>query len=296
MRNRKKVTPYLFLLPFLTVSVVFSLIPIIYSLRISFLDFTFLDAKRSTFVGVENYMSLLNDEVFIRSILNTFKFILVVIPPLIIISLGLALTLNTRLKGRSFFRSAFYMPYIIAPVAVGVILVQLLSKDSFLVTWLAGFGFEQVSWHTREPYAFYLVSTAIVWTQMGFYMVLYLNGLQNIPKELMEAAKVDGANKFGQFKYIILPMLKHTTFLVVFMSCLNTLQVFDQPYVISTTGMALPGSPGDSTLTMIMYIYTKAFRYVKMGEASAAAFIVFVFIFVISVIQNSIFKRKEGNH
>lgn len=289
---KEKAAPYIFLLPFVIISFLFTLIPMIYSLFISFQDFTFLNPKKSTFAGLANYTEVLQDPVFIKSVINTILYLFAAVPILIMLSLFLAVVLNSNLKLRAFFRSAFYLPYVVAPVAMGVIAVQLFSKDNFIVTALGKLGGESVSWYTKSPYAFWLIVVVIVWSQVGFYMVLYLTGLQGIPKELYEAAEIDGSGKWQEFRYITLPQLSSTSILVIFMCVLSTLQIFDQPYVISTTGLASPGSPGDTTMSMVMYLYTRAFRYREMGPACAAAFIVFAMIFTISLVQNSITKRK----
>lgn len=289
---KKRLIPYLFLLPFLILSGVFTLGPMLYVLGISFQQMSFLNLSNSTFVGMDNYSSILKDEAFSQAIVNNLKLIVLAVPMVICISLGLAVLLNSKIKLKSFFRSAYYFPYIVSPVAMGVIIVQLFAKENFLVRFLAVFGLEEVSWHRAMPYAFGLVVLIIVWSQMGFYMVLYLSGLQNISVEYYEAARMDGAGKWQQFRYITLPLLHHTTYLVVFMCILSILQIFDQPYVISTTGGASAGSPGNGTLTMVMYIYEKAFRYREMGQASAAAFIVFLMIFVVTLVQK-LFSGKE---
>ncbi len=288
---KQKSFPYLMLLPFIIVSVVFTLIPTVYSLYISFYDFSFLNPQSSIFVGFANYKATLSDSMFIASLLNTGKYLLCIVPLLIIIPIILATLLNGRIKYRAYFRSAFYLPYVVSPVAMGVIAVQLFSKDNFIVTFLSKFGLPAISWHTTSPYAFLLVVIVTIWSQMGFYTVLYLSGLQNIQKELYEASSIDGTNAWQQFFYITVPQLNKTTVLVVFMSMLSTIQLFDQPYVISTVGQSSPGSPGGTTMSMIMYIYTKAFRYWEMGPASAAAFIVFVIILVVSICQ-TILRRK----
>ncbi len=289
---KQKSFPYLMLLPFITVSVVFTLIPTLYSLYISFYDFSFLDPQSSIFVGVSNYRTVLSDGMFITSLVNTGKYLLFIVPMLIILPVLLASLLNGRMKYRSYFRSAFYLPYVVSPVAMGVIAVQLFSKENFIVVFLSKLGLSAVSWHTASPYAFLLVVIVTIWSQMGFYTVLYLSGLQNIQKELYEASSIDGTNAWQQFFYITVPQLNKTTVLVVFMSMLSTIQLFDQPYVISTVGQSSPGSPGGTTMSMIMYIYTKAFRYWEMGPASAAAFIVFMIILVVSVCQNMLRRER----
>lgn len=292
-RWKQKIMPYVFLTPFLVLSIIFTLGPMLYALWISFHEMSFLNLSNSTYVEFSNYESVMQDKVFVQAIMNNLKLIVIAVPLIIGISLGLAILLNSKIKCKSFFRSAYYFPYVVSPIAMGVIIVQLFSKDSFIVQSLAKLGMEEVSWYTVMPYAFWLIVLIVVWTQIGFYMVLYLNGLQNISTEYYEASKLDGATRWQQFRYITLPLLKPTTYLVVFMCMVSVLQIFDQPYVISTTGGASAGSPGDGTLTMVMYIYEEAFRYREMGQASAAAFIVFLMIFGVSLVQNLIFGREE---
>ncbi len=280
------------LLPFIIISVIFTFIPSIYSLYISFYDFSFLNPSNSVFLGLSNYVTVLSDDMFIKALLNTAKYLLFIVPILIILPILLANLLNGKIRYRAYFRSAFYLPYVVSPVAMGVIAIQLFSKDNFIVILLSKFGLAPVSWHTAAPYAFLLVVIVTIWSQIGFYTILYLNGLQNIQKELYEASSIDGTNGWQQFFYITVPQLNKTTILVIFMSVLSTIQLFDQPYVISTVGQSSPGSPGGTTMSMIMYIYTKAFRYWEMGTASAAAFIVFMIILVVSICQNIL--RREG--
>ncbi len=289
---KQKSFPYLMLLPFIIISVIFTFIPSIYSLYISFYDFSFLNPSNSVFLGLSNYVTVLSDDMFIKALLNTAKYLLFIVPILIILPILLANLLNGKIRYRAYFRSAFYLPYVVSPVAMGVIAIQLFSKDNFIVILLSKFGLAPVSWHTAAPYAFLLVVIVTIWSQIGFYTILYLNGLQNIQKELYEASSIDGTNGWQQFFYITVPQLNKTTILVIFMSVLSTIQLFDQPYVISTVGQSSPGSPGGTTMSMIMYIYTKAFRYWEMGTASAAAFIVFMIILVVSICQNIL--RREG--
>ena len=292
--KKKKLVPYAFLAPFLILSVIFTLGPMLYVFWISFQNMSFLNISNSEFVWLENYKNVLQDSSFVKAMLNNLKLIVTAVPLLICISLALAVLLNSKIKFRGFFRSAYYFPYVVSPIALGVIIVQLFSKDNFVSQFFAKLGFAEISWHTAMPYAFVLIVLIVIWSQVGFYMVLYLSSLQNISTEYYEAATLDGATKWQQFRYITLPLLNPTTYLVVFMCLLATLQIFDQPYVISTTGGASAGSPGQGTLTMVMYIYEKAFRYHEMGPASAAAFIVFILIFILGLVQNFV-AGKENN-
>ncbi|GBE23565.1 lactose transport system permease protein LacF [bacterium BMS3Bbin01] len=211
------------------------------------------------------------------------------------IALLLASALNARIRARGFFRTIYFLPYITAPVAVGAIMVVLFQRRGIVTMLLHELvGTPLVTWYARPPYAFILVVFVLIWTQVGFFTVLYLAGLQNIGKDVYEAAAVDGAGARQRFRYVTVPLLRPTSFLVVVIGIIVTLQVFEQPFVLSTTGGALPGSPGDSTLTMVMYLYTEAFRYFDMGIAAAAALVIFVVIVAFTLLLVALQRRAEA--
>lgn len=278
-----------FIAPFLLISGIFILYPIIYSLLISFKDFSFLNPSAAQWVGFENYRKLLYDETFKTAIGNTVKLLVLVVPLQTII----AVVLNMKLKMKTFFRTVFYLPYITSPVAVGAVMVYLFNQNGIVTKFMTYFGLDNVAWYADGRYAFYLIIIIVLWTQIGFYTVMYLSGLQGISEDIYEAARIDGATKLQTFIKITVPLLKPTTFLVLFMGSLATLQIFEQPYVVSTTGGALAGSPGDTTLTLVMFLYTQAFKYFDMGYASAAAFVIFIMIFSITLMQYFFFERKN---
>jgi multiple sugar transport system permease protein len=293
-RAKEVATGYLLLFPFLLIISTLIIFPIIYSFRISFMDFSYLDLAGSRYIFFDNYRELFQDKTFLTSLKNTLKLLVLVVPLQTTISLILANILNLKLKLKGFYRAVFFIPYITSPVAVGAIMVYLFNKGGLFTKFLTNFGLDNVAWYADSRYAFYLIVGIIVWTQIGFYSVIYLSALQNISMNIYEAAWIDGATKSQIFFNITIPLLKPTTFLVLVMGGIATLQIFDQPYIISTTGQALPGSPGDTTLTMVMYLYTQAFRYFKMGYASAAAFIIFLMIFLITIIQYLFFGESFG--
>jgi len=292
-RRREIATGYILLAPFLAIAGMFILYPILYSFTISFREFSFLDPAGARWIGLSNYTDLLRDERFLTAMKNTVMLVLIAVPCQTVIALLLANVLNSpRLRFKGFFRTLYFLPYVTSPIAVGAVMVNLFRRDGPVTSILSTFGFPNVSWHSSGDYAFWLVVFIIVWTQIGFYTVIYLGGLQSISRDIYEAAAIDGANKFQILLRITVPLLKPTSFLVLVMGILATLQIFEQPFVVSTTGGALPGSPGDSTLTMVMYLYTLAFRYFEMGYASAAAFIIFAIIFTMTLIQFAFFRNK----
>jgi len=251
-KTKEIFTGYLMLLPFLVIISVFIIYPVICSFRISFMDFTFLNISSAKWIGFRNYIALFKDQSFLQTIKNTIKMLIIIVPVQTIVSLVLANILNSNLRFKPIFRTIYFLPYVTSLVAVGAIMVHLFSKNGIISRFLTFFGFDNVTWYADSRYAFYLVAGTIIWTQIGFYM------------------------------------------LVLVMGVIATLQIFDLPYVISTTGEALPGSPGGTTLTMVMFLYTQAFRYFNIGYASAAAFIIFFIIFIITVGINSFkYFKKE---
>jgi multiple sugar transport system permease protein len=281
-------------LPFFVVLATFVIYPIYQSIALSFQDFSYLNPDAATWIGLDNYRELLGDRSFRNATWNTVLLTALVVPTQTILALLLASALNNPIRGRGLFRTIYFLPYITAPVAVGAIMVFLFGRNGIVTTGLHQLaGTPQVAWYAQTPYAFALVVFVMIWTQTGFFTILYLAGLQGISHDVYEAAEVDGASVRQRFRHITVPLLRPTTFLVVTIGIIITLQVFEQPFVLSTTGGAVPGSPADSTLTMVMFLYTEAFRYFHMGIASAAAFVIFVVIVAFTLVQAALQRRAD---
>lgn len=272
--------------PFLVLLAAFTLYPILTSLTLSFQEFSYLSPETARFVGLDQYAQLFDDQTFRTALVNTLALLLAVLPAQTLLALLLANILNARLRASGFFRTIYFMPYIAPSVAVAAVMIYLFSRDGIVSGLLHGLlGTGAVAWYADPGYAFWLVAMVMVWTQVGFFTILFLAGLQNIPVDVYEAAALDGAGPVRTLRSITLPLLRPTTFLVVVIGITITLQVFEQPYVISTTGGALAGSPADATLTLVMYLYTQAFRYFHMGLASATALVVLVLVGVFALLQ-----------
>jgi len=294
-RWRDWLSAYGLALPFFVVLGVFVIYPIGQSIVLSFQDFSYLKPNAASWVGLGNYRELVSDATFQRAAWNTILLTALVVPIQTGIALMLASALNARIRARGLFRTIYFLPYITAPVAVGAIMVVLFQRRGIVTMLLHDLaGTPLVTWYARPPYAFILVVFVLIWTQVGFFTVLYLAGLQNIGKDVYEAAAVDGAGAGQRFRYVTVPLLRPTSFLVVVIGIIVTLQVFEQPFVLSTTGGALPGSPGDSTLTMVMYLYTEAFRYFDMGIAAAAALVIFVVIVAFTLVLVALQRSAEA--
>ncbi|EMT40017.1 carbohydrate ABC transporter membrane protein 1, CUT1 family [Thermoanaerobacter thermohydrosulfuricus] len=279
---------YAFVLPFIASISIFLIGPLIYAFIISFKEFSFLNPEASRWVGFANYIKLFSDPTFKRALLNTTLYSLGVVPTQLIIALILALIVNSNIKGKTFFRVAYYIPTVTSTVAVSVIFLYLFKADGLVNVLLAKFGIQGPAWFNDVRFALPSIMMMAIWSSVGNYMVIFLAGLQDIPSELYEAAEVDGANKFQRFFKITLPMLRPIVFFNLVMSLIGTFQVFDQAYVVSQG----TGGPLDATMTVVLDIYRTGFRDFNMGYASAMAFALFVIILILTLIQRKLFKEE----
>jgi multiple sugar transport system permease protein len=279
---------YAFALPFIASISIFLIGPLIYAFIISFKEFSFLNPEASRWVGFANYIKLFSDPTFKRALLNTTLYSLGVVPTQLVIALILALIVNSDIKGKTFFRVAYYIPTVTSTVAVSVIFLYLFKADGLVNALLAKFGIQGPTWFNDVRFALPSIMMMAIWSSVGNYMVIFLAGLQDIPSELYEAAEVDGANKFQRFFKITLPMLRPIVFFNLVMSLIGTFQVFDQAYVVSQG----TGGPLDATMTVVLNIYRTGFRDFNMGYASAMAFVLFVIILILTLIQRKLFKEE----
>lgn len=278
-RRREGIAAYLMLLPYLLPFLVFMVYPSLHGLYLSFTNFR-LGRLSVNWVGLENYRFVLTDPHFLISIKNTAVFVLESTPLLIVLPLFLAVVLNQRLPLRTFLRGAFFVPFTLSVSVVSITWWWLLDSNFGLVNiYLKRWGFHPPVWLSSPTWAMVAVVIATVWWTAGYNLVLFLAGLQGIPPHLYEAARMDGAVGWRQFWAITLPLLRPTMLLVLLIQIIASFQVFGQVYVM--TG----GGPGESTRTIIQYVYEDAFVAQRMGEGSAAAWVLFVIMMVFSLIQ-----------
>lgn len=267
-----------FLLPSLLGFALFIIYPIFYSLGVSFTNWDLINAKE--FIGFGNYSRLLSDPQFWNSLKNTFYFIIGYLPSVMIIGLLIALLLNSKLKMKVLFRGIYFLPVVTSWVAVSLVWKWLFNPKFGLINYfIEMIGISGPSWLNDPKTAMIAIIITSVWKDIGFIMVLYLGGLQNISTSLYEAAGIDGASKFQQFWKITLPMLKPTTFFVSMISLINSFQVFDQVNIMTE------GGPGDSTTVLVQNIYNSAFKYSEMGYAAAMSWVLFLIILIVSLVQ-----------
>lgn len=270
---------YLFLLPSFAGLLTFVLIPILMGFIISFTNYD--GYKKLDFVGLNNYIHMFQDDYVLTSLKNNVIYTAVTVPATMIISLLLALALNMGMKGSTFFRTMIFFPTISSMVAVGIVWSLLFNPVQGPVNQLLmAVGIESPPrWLASTTWALWAIMIVAVWKQAGYYMVIFLSGLQAIPKQLYESAQIDGANSVVRFFKITLPMLSPTTFMVLILSIIGSFQVFDLVSIMTD------GGPGRATNVLVYRIYQEGFGYSKMGYASAIAYFLFLIIFVITLIQ-----------
>lgn len=279
---------YVFISPAMILFLIFVLLPMVIALVLSFSNYDVLSPIQ--WVGLDNYERLTRDNLFFVSLRNVFSYVVLYVPFMIILSLTLAVALNRKRPGMKFFRTLFYIPVISSPVAAATVWIWLLQKDSGLVNQLlAMVGITGPAWLSNVDTVMLAVVLVTLWQGLGSNMIIYLAGLQGIPEHLYEAAKLDGAGTWQQFRYITWPSLRTTTFFVSTMSLIGAFQLFDQAYILGTG----PG-PGNAVRTPVYHIYTTGFEKLRMGYASSQAFVLFMVIMVISLINIRVNRQADS--
>lgn len=280
----RKNAPYLFLTPMIILFAVFMIYPVIKSLILSFQNFT---DGQYIFCGLENYTTLLKDEVFWKSLKNTFIYLAVQVPVMVVLSLVLGVMIEQAfLKFRSGFRMSIFLPSVTALVAYSIVFKLLFNTDFGIInSALRTLGFDGVDWLNTIWGARFAIIAAITWRWTGYNTIIMIAGLKNIPLELYESADIDGANAFQKFFYITIPMVKSIMLFVSITSTIGTLQLFDESFVL--TG----GGPNNATITIGHYLYNTGFSYYKFGYAAAISYALVVIIGILSIIQ---FRMSKG--
>jgi multiple sugar transport system permease protein len=276
----------LFLAPTIVGIVVFTVVPIVGSVVLSLFHWNVIDSP--SYAGLSNYGEVFGDSTVLVSFRNTLVFMVFAVALQLLIALALALTLNGRMPVwlRSVFRSAFFFPLVLSAASISVVMKYLFNQDFGVINWLLGFvGIAPVPWLTSENAAMTTVVLVYVWQQFGFSFLLFIGGLNNIPKEIHEAAALDGATGLRKHLTVTLPLLSPTLLVASVVGIINALQVFEQPYVLTN------GGPGDSTRTAVMVIYETAFEQLRFGEASAVGVLLFVLIMAVTALQFRLSRR-----
>lgn len=278
LRRRNTLIAWSFIAPNFIGFFIFTLVPVVFSLVLAFMKWD--SFAKPEFVGFSNFSKMMTDDTFWISLKNTFLYTIGVVPLTLICSLGLAILLNKKIKGVTVFRTAFFFPYVTSLVAIAVVWNMIFHPTMGpLNQFLKIFIENPPGWTSSSQWALFAIVIVSVWRGMGYYMILYLSGLQSVPKELYEAASMDGANKWKQFTNVTLPSLRPTTFFVTIMLIINCFKIFDLVQVMTD------GGPGRATNVLVYEVYTEAFVKFNFGYASAIAMVLFVIVLVITIIQ-----------
>jgi len=283
LRLHSPLTPYLMCSPYLLLLCAFVLGPAVYGIWISLHDWDFMLPSKP-FVGLQNYKDLADPtsvifQNFWHGMRATAIFTVASVPFLVLIPLGIAIMLNRRFRGRSFFRAVIFAPFVLGIAVIGVLFTYLLDAQFGLINGFLGlFGIPPIGWAQTQPWAWVALVAMTVWWTLGFNTVIYLAGLQEIPQQNYEAASLDGAGGWGKFIHITIPGLRNVLVFTITTTVLASANMFGQSYLVTK------GGPGDSTRTAIMVMTEEGLRNFKMGTASAMSYVLAIFLGLVSVI------------
>jgi multiple sugar transport system permease protein len=273
--------------PYAVFLLVIAAYPIVFALVLVFLRWDLVTAP--SFAGFDNVRLLAHDGRFWRAVANTFVFLSIHVPLQIVTALGLALALNRKLVLRGFWRAAFFLPVVISGAVVAILWSQLYATDVGLINkLLVRIGLTPVSWLTDPNTAMPAIAVMVTWKNVGFYVIIYLAGLQYIPRSCQEAIEIEGASAWQRFRYLTLPSLLPQTILVITLSTINGFQLFIEPYVM--TG----GGPLRRTYSVVLYLYNNAFAYQKMGYAATIGVALALIIGAVVIVQRRVIGRAEA--
>lgn len=284
--RREQAASWWFVLPALAVLLVFVFYPMIQAFVISFQNYSLIGSSRS-FVGLDNYKNLLRDAQFLGSLKHSFHFAIVVIPVQSAIALGLALLIQKQARLTGLFRTAYFIPVVVSTAVAATVFKLIYNKEfGILNNALKALHLPTTNFLSNPDTAMYGIILLGIWKGAGFFMIIFLAGLNNIPQDLYEASRVDGANRNQQFFRITLPLLNRTTAFVVIITTIDAIKLSGLVFVLTN------GGPNGSTETVVYYIWKTSFQQMQMGYGTAAAFILFAIVLVISLVQMKLFNRE----
>lgn len=288
--NKEQLTPYLFLLPALLLLTLTVFWPSLQAFYLSFTDYSGL-SQNPQWIGWANFRKLWTDEIFWLTLRNTLLYLAGVVPILVFAPLGLAILVNQKLKGMRWFRAAYYTPVVISMVVAGIAWKWLYAENGLLNQWLKMIGVtsgEGIPWLTSPNLAIFSVMAVTIWKGLGYYMVIYLAGLQAIPADLYEAAAIDGSDGISKHWDITVPLMKPYLILVAVISSIAATKVFEEVYIMTE------GGPRNSSKTIVYYIYEKAFRDLEMSYACTIGLVLFLIILGLSIINLKLSEKRGG--
>ncbi len=271
-------TPYLFLLPAIVFLGLTSFLPILQAIYLSFTNYDFIGSP--SFIGGQNYLNLWRDRTFWKTLGNTFIYLVFAVPSLVVLPLALAILVNQKLRSIKFFRAIYYFPVVVSVVVAGIAWKWVFAANGILNYLLSLITFQSIKipWLTDPKTAIFAIIAVVIWRGVGYYMVIYLAGLQAIPADLYEAAAIDGSDGWQKHFDITIPLMQPYIILVAVISSISAMKIFEETYIMSQ------GGPANSTKTVVYYLYDKGFTSLEMGYASAIGVFLFVIIFAISIL------------
>lgn len=288
--RRLNLYPYFFITPFILIFAVFSIFPIIFTFISSFSEWNGFDSMRG--IGFRNYLDLFKDPVFIKSIINTFKIMAIMLPLEVIIALVIAFVLNTYLQEiKHYFETIFFLPYLTSPIAVGILFSVIFSYQYGFFNWvLKGLKIisEDIDWMGDPKYAIVIISMVCLWKAIGYTIVVFIAGLQTIPAELYESSRIDGAGVATVFLRITIPLLKPVIIFIVITTIIGDLQLFAEPFMLFNGG-----GTNNSAMTIVTYLYQSAFQFSRSGYGAAISYVLFFIILFFSQIVFKIMTRSD---
>ncbi len=285
LSKKTRFFPYAMLLPTIVIFAVFMIYPILYSFYLSFTEFT---GGTYEFVGLRNYIELFNDPVFYKALFNTFFYLIIQVPVMISLALLLAVLVEQKfVRGKGFFRMATFLPTITSLVAYSLVFKVLFNTNYGLINYIVEFfGGEKIQWIYSAWPARASIIISITWRWVGYNMIILLAGIQAIPTEMYESASLDGASFWQQLFYITIPAIKPIILFTTITSTIGTLQLFDEPYILTQ------GGPNYATITLGEYLYDNGFTYLKFGFASALGYVMVIIIGLLSWLQFRVNKEE----
>lgn len=286
---REALSGYLFMTPTIVILGVFLALPVLYAIALAFHKVNLLGEVSYRFTGLKNFIRMQDDERVWIALQNTIQYVAIVVPIQTLLALGLALTLNAKIRGRSWFRVAFFLPTVTSSAVLTLIFMWIYNSNGLLNSVLSFFSLPTYNWLGDPEVALKGIMIMNIWATAPLFMVIYLAALQDIPESLYEAAAIDGATTWEKFWHITLPFLRPVTFFVVVMGVIGTFQLFDQSYIFSNGS----GGPNNATLTIVLLIYQYAFKNLDMGYALALTLMLALVIMTATLVQRQFFGEES---
>ena len=286
MNYYKRYTPYLFLLPAAAVLIVFFFIPFFQTFGLSFFDYS-SSIYNPSFNGVDNYVKLLHEPIFYKVMFNTFMYLVIAVPFLVVFPLFLAILINQKIRGVTLYKILLYLPVIVSIVVAAIAFKWLYAGQGILNYLLSSFHIPAIGWLVDTKWALFSVAVVTIWKGIGYYMMIYLASLMSVPQELYEACDIDGAGFIKKHLTVPIPHIMPTIALVSTISTISAMKVFAEIYVMTK------GGPLDSSKTIVYYIYERAFENLDLGYASALAVVLLVIVMIFSLINILCFEKNK---